>query len=267
MTMIYFFCCHAALLAVTDKERLLKEVSLMLTFSHPNVMPLIGLSFDEDTPLIIMPFMSNGTVLSYVRESRKSLYFLESSDNIQVEAARNTCLGICHQISKGMAYLANFKFVHRDLAARNCMIDENGIIKVADFGLTEDMYNSNYYRQEKRQAGTEERVPLKWMALESIETHVFDESTDMWSFGVTCWEVFTCGGVPYAGVPVTTLLSELRSGHRLDRPSNIACSDDIWSVVTSCWSASPRERPKFATLVNTLTDLLDSDSNYIKLLG
>ena len=83
-TMIYFFCCRAALLAVTDKERLLKEVSLMFTFSHPNVMPLIGLSFDEETPLIIMPFMSNGTVLSYVRESRKSLYFLESSDNIQV---------------------------------------------------------------------------------------------------------------------------------------------------------------------------------------
>ena len=91
MTMIYFFCCHAALLAVTDKERLLKEVSLMLTFSHPNVMPLIGLSFDEDTPLIIMPFMSNGTVLSYVRESRKSLYFLESSDNIQVRKELCSC--------------------------------------------------------------------------------------------------------------------------------------------------------------------------------
>ena len=79
-----FFCCHAALLAVTDKERLLKEVSLMFTFSHPNVMPLIGLSFDEDTPLVIMPFMSNGTILSYARDNRKSLYFLESSDNIHV---------------------------------------------------------------------------------------------------------------------------------------------------------------------------------------
>ena len=69
---------------MTDKERLLKEVSLMLTFSHPNVMPLIGLSFDEETPLIIMPFMLNGTVLSYVRDNRKSLFFLEASDNIQV---------------------------------------------------------------------------------------------------------------------------------------------------------------------------------------
>ena len=69
---------------MTGKERLLKEVSLMLTFSHPNVMPLIGLSFDEETPLIIMPFMSNGTVLSYVRENRKTLFILETSHTIEV---------------------------------------------------------------------------------------------------------------------------------------------------------------------------------------
>ena len=81
---ILIFSIHAALLGVTEKERLLKEVSFMLTFSHPNVMPLIGLSFDEETPLVIMPFMSNGTVLSYVRENKKNLYFLESSDKLQV---------------------------------------------------------------------------------------------------------------------------------------------------------------------------------------
>ena len=69
---------------MTDKERLLKEVSLMLTFSHPNVMPLIGLSFDEEMPLIIMPFMSKGTVLGYVRENRKTLFILETSDQIEV---------------------------------------------------------------------------------------------------------------------------------------------------------------------------------------
>ena len=82
----YSVLCHTALLGVTDKERLLKEVSLMLTFSHPNVMPLIGLSFDEETPLIIMPFMSNGTVLSYVRDNRKMLFVLETSDKIEVSA-------------------------------------------------------------------------------------------------------------------------------------------------------------------------------------
>ena len=127
------------------------------------------------------------------------------------------------------------------------------MIKVSDFGLTEDMYCSNYYRHQVSDSGTEEKLPIKWMAPECIETNVFDESTDVvriihsqirfincvlyefdcclwyvqWSYGVTCWEVFTCGGVPYAGVPATTLLSELRCGHRLDRPSNTACSDDM----------------------------------------
>ncbi|CAI8024313.1 Tyrosine-protein kinase transforming protein ros [Geodia barretti] len=247
------------------KERLLKEVILMLTFDHPNVMPLIGLSFDGEMPLIVMPFMSKGNILGYVRNHRESLYFKDPSDHQEVEAARKTCLGMCYQICKGMSYLSKFKFVHRDLAARNCMIDDNDIIKVSDFGLTEDMYSTAYYRHDGCETGTEEKIPIKWMAPESIESNIFDENTDVWSFGVTCWEVFTCGGVPYAGVPVTTLLSELFSGHRLDRPSNITCSDDVWALMTSCWSASPQERPMFATLVNNIADLLDNDPAYIKL--
>ena len=110
----------------------------MFTFSHPNVMQLIGLSFDRGMPLIIMPLMSKGNVLGYVREHRESLYISESQDKnevravdesyapvlnygLQIESARKTCLGMCYQISKGMSYLATYKFVHRDLAARNCM--------------------------------------------------------------------------------------------------------------------------------------------------
>ena len=109
----------------------------MFTFSHPNVMQLIGLSFDRGMPLIIMPLMSKGNVLGYVREHRESLYISESQDKnevravnetnapvhngLQIESATKACLGMCYQISKGMSYLANYKFVHRDLAARNCM--------------------------------------------------------------------------------------------------------------------------------------------------
>ena len=110
----------------------------MINFSHPNVIPLIGLCLDQETPLIIMPFMSKGNLLQYVREHRVSLYITESSDIeqvdithvghcdyvnewLQVKAARKESLGMCYQISKGMSYLAKYRFVHRDLAARNCL--------------------------------------------------------------------------------------------------------------------------------------------------
>ena len=114
---------------------------------------------------------------------------------------------------------------------------------MADFGLTEDMYGTKYYRRSESES--EERVPIRWMAPESIETNIYNEATDVvsdsykcligiyvtilcqWSFGVTCWEVLTCGGVPYAGVPAMTLLTELHSGHRLDRPSNVVCSQPM----------------------------------------
>ena len=135
----------SALSLESDKEKLLKEVTTMLSFSHPNVMSLIGACFDEEMPLVIMPYMSNGSVLKFVKEKRNELHldrqakqeevcnnltrvffnrllnFTLLSPFTQVQAAGNVCLGMCYQVSKGMQYLARHKFVHRDLAARNCM--------------------------------------------------------------------------------------------------------------------------------------------------
>ena len=133
-------------------------------------------------------------------------------------------------------------------------IDRDGVIKVADFGLTEDMYGTNYFRRRKSATGSEEKVPIRWMAPESIEDDIYKESTDVvsiivltmigtltafigiilevvatfiimqWAFGVTCWEVFTCGRVPYSGISVLSLMAALRNGERLEPPNNAVCS-------------------------------------------
>ena len=116
---------------------------------------------------------------------------------------------------------------------------------MADFGLTEDMHGMNYFRQRKSETGSEEKVPIKWMAPESIENDIYTEASDVvstfylyfwnintlvfpqWSFGVTVWEIFTCGRVPYSGVPAMSLLRTLQRGERLERPDNEACSDEM----------------------------------------
>ena len=115
---------------------------------------------------------------------------------------------------------------------------------MADFGLTEDMYGANYFRRRKSETGSEEKVPIKWMAPESIENSIYTEASDVvstfylyfwniialvlqWSFGVTVWEIFTCGRVPYSGVPAMSLLKTLQRGERLERPDNEACSDEM----------------------------------------
>jgi len=124
-----------------------------------------------------------------------------------------------------------------------------GVIKVADFGLTEDVYATRYYREEKSKERSGERVPIRWMPPESIENSIYNVKTDVvsagstcinqcihlhyskpfhqWAFGVTCWEIFTCGRVPYHGISAMGLLYALKDGERLEKPNNAACSDEM----------------------------------------
>ncbi|CAI8006273.1 Fibroblast growth factor receptor 3 [Geodia barretti] len=184
---------------------------------------------------------------------------------VQLQIARKRLLKICHQTAMGMEYLALQRFVHRDLAARNCMIDHNWVIKVADFGLTEDMFGANYFRRGNREGEDEEKVPIKWMAPESLEEDIYTEATDVWSFGVTVWEVFTCGRIPYRGIPVMYLLEAIKAGKRLEKPENEACLDEVYEIMKSCWSLKPRERPTFQHLVGQFTSILEKTSGYLEL--
>ncbi|XP_019857592.1 PREDICTED: tyrosine-protein kinase receptor UFO-like, partial [Amphimedon queenslandica] len=215
----------------SDIDSLLDECIIMMSFDNLNVLPLIGVCLDlGPAPYIIMPFMSRGSLLSYLKKERPNFTVADTSEEDIILNVRKQLLSICLQVANGMSYLASQKFIHRDLAARNCMIDDNGVIKVADFGLSEDIYACNYFRQLKgsdnNSGSSTVKLPVKWMALESLHDGLFSEKSDVWSYGVLCWEVFSLGKVPYPGLDPIGVVELLDTGGRLQCPHNGACSQE-----------------------------------------
>ncbi|XP_064385904.1 uncharacterized protein LOC135334578 isoform X3 [Halichondria panicea] len=247
----------------SDVQSMVSEITKMQEFHHPHVMPLIGVCLDAGPGVsMVMPYMTNGSLLDYLKKERSALELAEGEDSEKVLAVRKLLLKMCHQIALGMAYLARHKFVHRDLAARNCMLDSNGDVKVGDFGLAEDTYAQGYFRQGEAEGV---KLPYKWLAMESLNDAIFNEKTDVWSYGVTVWEVFSSGRTPYPGVDPMSLVALLREGKRLEPPQNIACSTDMISLMTTCWYEDSDERPSFDELAAELEKVLSTMVGYVEL--
>jgi len=230
-------------------EAFLKEGLRMKDLAHENVISLIGICFEPDgAPVVITPYMHNGDLYSYLREEEREFMLIE-------------LLNFGIQVAEGMNYLAQIKFVHRDLAARNCMIDKNLTVKVADFGLARDVYLENFYSET---ANARKQLPIRWMAIESIEKGIYTIKTDVWSFGVLLWELVTrCSEPPFYGED-TILLSLLKFGRRLPQPDY--CPDSIYKIMLDCWNQDQDKRPMFADLVAMIKAAIQrSQDIYLKL--
>ncbi|XP_065909298.1 tyrosine-protein kinase receptor UFO-like isoform X2 [Dysidea avara] len=226
-------------------KELVAETAIMKNFSHPNVLQLLGVcvdSSDDDMFKVILPYMPNGDLRGFLRKNR-----VEPTNTHDFPENIDECglIRMCTDIAKGMEYLSDKRFVHRDLAARNCMVDVNLNVRVADFGLTRDIYSTEYYRIEKHTT-----LPVKWMALESLLDGYFDEKTDVWSYGVTCWEIFSLGRIPYPGLDNGNVITVLKHGKRLDKP--ILCSQKLYNLLQTTWLESAPDRPSFGEIVKTL---------------
>ncbi|XP_072346375.1 tyrosine-protein kinase receptor UFO [Scyliorhinus torazame] len=231
----------------TEMEDFLREAVCMKEFDHPNVMRLLGVCLQSHenegfpSPVVILPFMKHGDLHSFLLYSRlgeNPLYL-----------PMQTLVKFMADIARGMEYLSNKNFIHRDLAARNCMLNENMNVCVADFGLSKKIYNGDYYRQ-----GRISKMPVKWIAIESLADRVYTSKSDVWSYGVTMWEIATRGQTPYPGVENSEIYDYLRQGNRLKQPPD--CLDALYELMLYCWQLNPRERPTFETICCQLEKIL-----------
>uniref|UniRef100_A0A8C3GRI7 receptor protein-tyrosine kinase n=1 Tax=Cairina moschata TaxID=8855 RepID=A0A8C3GRI7_CAIMO len=157
------------------------------------------------------------------------------------------------QVARGMEFLSSRKCIHRDLAARNILLSENNVVKICDFGLARDIYkNPDYVRKG------DARLPLKWMAPESIFDKIYNTKSDVWSYGVLLWEIFSLGASPYPGVQIDEdFCSRLKEGTRMKAPEQ--ATEEIYQIMMDCWRSNPNERPRFSELVKRLGDLLQAN--------
>uniref|UniRef100_A0A914YRF7 Protein kinase domain-containing protein n=1 Tax=Panagrolaimus superbus TaxID=310955 RepID=A0A914YRF7_9BILA len=162
-------------------------------------------------------------------------------------------LSILWQITLALEHIASLSMVHRDVACRNILLTESGIAKLADFGLCCQCDESYTYR-----ASLQKRLPLKWLSIEALVNRLFSEKSDVWSFGVLCFETFSDGSIPYPALSNVEMLEVLQSGKRLEKP--IKAPNEIYDLMLKCWKEQPAERPSFKDLSHDLRNILEDET-------
>ncbi|XP_075887762.1 insulin-like growth factor 1b receptor isoform X2 [Nelusetta ayraudi] len=232
--------------SMRERIEFLNEASVMKEFNCHHVVRLLGVVSQGQPTLVIMELMTRGDLKSYLRSLRPKE---QQWSSLSLPPLKKM-LQMAGQIADGMAYLNANKFVHRDLAARNCMVAEDFAVKIGDFGMTRDIYETDYYRK-----GGKGLLPVRWMSPESLKDGVFTICSDVWSFGVVLWEIATLAEQPYQGLSNEQVLRFVMEGGLLEKPQN--CPDMLFELMRMCWQYNPKMRPAFVEIISSLKDELE----------
>nr|XP_056710158.1 focal adhesion kinase 1 isoform X6 [Euleptes europaea] len=219
------------------REKFLQEALTMRQFDHPHIVKLIGV-ITENPVWIIMELCTLGELRSFLQVRKYSLDLA-------------SLILYAYQLSTALAYLESKRFVHRDIAARNVLVSSTDCVKLGDFGLSRYMEDSTYYKASKG------KLPIKWMAPESINFRRFTSASDVWMFGVCMWEILMHGIKPFQGVKNNDVIGRIENGERLPMPPN--CPPTLYSLMTKCWAYDPSRRPRFTELKAQLNTILEEE--------
>ncbi|RLU25724.1 hypothetical protein DMN91_001881 [Ooceraea biroi] len=221
-----------------------REVELMTDLRHPNIICLLGVILKGEPMCMLFEYMTQGDLHEFlICHSPRSDVPLNNSGAKILEQPE--FLHIALQIASGMEYLASHHYVHRDLAARNCLVGDNLTVKISDFGLSRDIYSSDYYRVQSKSL-----LPVRWMPPESILYGKFTTESDVWSFGVVLWEIYSYGLQPYYGYNNQEVIDMIRSRQLLPCPED--CPTMIYSLMIECWHEVANRRPQFPEIHHRL---------------
>ncbi|KAM9762290.1 discoidin domain-containing receptor 2 isoform 1-T1 [Menidia menidia] len=232
----------------------LKEIKIMSRLKDPNIIRLLAVCIYSDPLCMITEYMENGDLNQFLsrHEPEGQLALLSNAPTVSFS---NLCY-MATQIASGMKYLSSLNFVHRDLATRNCLVGKNYTIKIADFGMSRNLYSGDYYRIQGRAV-----LPIRWMSWESILLGKFTTASDMWAFGVTLWEILNfCKEQPYSQLTDEQVIENTGEFFRDQKrqiylPQPVLCPDSLYKIMLSCWKRNAKERPSFQEIHKALVDL------------
>ncbi|KAM4573431.1 NT-3 growth factor receptor-like [Odontesthes bonariensis] len=239
-----------------------REAELLTNLQHEHIVKFYGVCADGEPLSMVFEYMKHGDLNKFLRAHGPDAMILVDGQPLQTnsELGLSQMLHIASQIAAGMIYLASQHFVHRDLATRNCLVGNGLLVKIGDFGMSRDIYSTDYYR-----VGGHTMLPIRWMPPESIMYRKFTTESDVWSFGVILWEIFTYGKQPWFQLANNEVIECITQGRVLESPR--LCPKEVNDIMLGCWQREPQQRLNIKDIQKKLFTMMKATPVYLDILG